>query len=341
MKVLVTGSAGFIGFHLVEKLVRQEGAEIVGIDTINDYYDVNLKYARLQQSGINQEYIRGNRPVQSSVYPNYTFYQVDISNYSVLCELFGKHAFDVVINMAAQAGVRYSIENPHAYIQANVVGFTNVLECCRHSGVKHLVYASSSSVYGMGNKIPFSEDDNTNYPVSIYAATKKSDELLAHSYSHLFQLPTTGVRLFTVYGPWGRPDMAPMLFAEAIMAGRPIRVFNHGEMSRDFTYVEDIVNGIVGVAGKAPGKDAVHPFYQLFNIGNSKPVELMDFISTLENAIGLKAQVEMLPMQPGDVPVTYADTGKLERCIQYKPKTTLGVGVPAFVDWFKAYKSRG
>ncbi|MDR2915243.1 MAG: GDP-mannose 4,6-dehydratase [Tannerella sp.] len=339
MKILVTGSAGFVGFHLVEKLVKLKDYEIIGIDNINDYYDINLKYARLEQSGIVGADIQEGKPVQSMKYPNYIFYRTDISEYDALIELFSKYSFDVVINMAAQAGVRYSIENPHAYIQSNIVGFTNILECCRHFGIKHLVYASSSSVYGVSNKIPFSEDDNTNYPVSIYAATKKSDELLAHSYSHLFNLPTTGVRLFTVYGPWGRPDMAPMLFAEAITADRPIRVFNNGEMSRDFTYVGDIVEGIVNIIGQAPGNDAEHPYYQLFNIGNSRPVELMQFISTLEKAIGREANIEMLPMQPGDVPVTYADTGKLERCIQYKPKTTIEDGIAAFIDWFKHWKT--
>lgn len=337
MRVLVTGSAGFIGFHLIEKLIKQEGAEVVGIDNINDYYDVNLKYARLEQSGICRDSIRINQPVQSSIYHNYVFYQTDISDYSALSEIFKKYSFDIVINMAAQAGVRYSIENPHVYIQSNVVGFTNILECCRHFEVKHLVYASSSSVYGFSNNVPFSEDDDTDYPVSIYAATKKSDELLAHSYSHLFRLPTTGVRLFTVYGPWGRPDMAPMLFAEAIMAGKSISVFNNGEMSRDFTCVDDIVDGIWGVMNKVPGEGLEHPFYQLFNIGNSRPVELMAFISALEKAIGLKANIKMSPMQPGDVPVTYADTRKLEQYIHYKPETRLEAGITAFVDWFKKY----
>ncbi|MDR0572449.1 MAG: GDP-mannose 4,6-dehydratase [Tannerella sp.] len=339
MKILVTGSAGFIGFHLVERLAKFKDSEIIGIDNINDYYDINLKYARLERSGIAKADIGTDRPVKSVKYHNYVFYRTDISDYAALSEIFRRYSFDVVVNMAAQAGVRYSIENPHAYIQSNIVGFTNILECCRHFGIKHLVYASSSSVYGVSNKTPFSEDDDTNYPVSIYAATKKSDELLAHSYSHLFRLPTTGVRLFTVYGPWGRPDMAPMLFAEAIMADRPIHVFNNGKMSRDFTYVDDIVDGIVNIIGKASGNNAEHPFYQLFNIGNSKPVKLMQFISTLEKAIGREANIEMFPMQPGDVPVTYADTGKLEQCIHYKPKTTIETGISAFIDWFKYWKS--
>lgn len=339
MKILITGSAGFIGFHLVKRLVTSSTIEIIGIDNINNYYDVNLKYARLQQCGIQKKDIRPNLPVQSHMHPNYLFYQSDISDYTTLHTIFSKNQIDIVINMAAQAGVRYSIENPHTYIQSNVVGFTNLLECCRHFSIKHLIYASSSSVYGVNNRIPFSEDDITDYPVSIYAATKKSNELLAHSYSHLFQLPTTGVRLFTAYGSWGRPDMAPMLFTEAIMANQPIKVFNHGEMSRDFTYIDDIVSGIVSLIEQAPSQQAIHPFYQLFNIGHSKPIELMQFISTLESCIGQKANIEMHPMQPGDVPVTYANTGKLEQQIHYSPQVSLQEGVSLFIDWFKNWKA--
>ncbi|MDR2919394.1 MAG: GDP-mannose 4,6-dehydratase [Tannerella sp.] len=339
MKILITGSAGFIGFHLVEKLVKTANVDIVGIDNINDYYDVNLKYARLQQTGIRKEDIHPDKPVQSILYPNYTFCQADISDYSILYTIFEKNQFDIVINMAAQAGVRYSIEHPATYIQSNVVGFTNILECCRHFHIKHLIYASSSSVYGVNNQVPFSEDDNTDYPVSLYAATKKSNELLAHAYSHLFQLPATGVRLFTVYGPWGRPDMAPMLFAEAITANQPIKVFNHGEMSRDFTYVNDIANGIISLIEQAPDQQTTHPFFQIFNIGHSEPVELMQFISTLENCIGRKANLEMYPMQPGDVPVTYADTGKLKQKINYKPQTSVEDGVSEFIKWFKLWKN--
>lgn len=338
MKILITGSAGFIGFHLVEKLVKAENIDIIGVDNVNDYYDVNLKFARLQQTGICKEDICLNKPVQSTLYSNYTFYQTDISDYPVLYSIFEKHQFDIVINMAAQAGVRYSIEHPETYIQSNVVGFTNMLECCRHFHIKHLIYASSSSVYGINNQIPFSEDANTDYPVSLYAATKKSNELLAHAYSHLFRLPATGVRLFTVYGPWGRPDMAPMLFAEAITANQPIKVFNHGDMSRDFTFINDIVNGIINLIAQAPDQHTTHPFYRIFNIGHSKPVELMQFISTLENCIGRKANLEMYPMQPGDVPVTYADTSKLEHIIHYKPQTSVEEGVSAFVSWFKTWK---
>lgn len=339
MKILITGSAGFIGFHLVKKLAETRDTEIVGIDNINDYYDVNLKYARLRQSGIRQQDIRQEQPVQSTIYPNYTFLQTDIAEYTSLYDIFKEHTFDMVINMAAQAGVRYSIENPQAYIRSNVTGFMNILECCRHFGIKHLLYASSSSVYGKNSRIPFSEDDNTDYPVSVYAATKKSNELLAHSYSHLFQLPTTGVRLFTVYGPWGRPDMAPMLFADAICSDKPIHVFNHGDMSRDFTYIDDIVSGITGLLPCAPDQNNTHPFYQLFNIGNSTPVCLLDFISTLEKAIGTKALLVMKEMQPGDVPTTYADTSKLECSINYKPATPLAKGIAEFVAWFKEGKA--
>lgn len=338
MKILITGSAGFIGFHLVEKIVKTGNTDIVGIDNINNYYDINLKLARLEQTGIRKEDMGINVPTPSIRYPNYTFYQTDISDYAVLRSIFEKHSFDIVIHMAAQAGVRYSIEHPNAYVQSNVVGFTNILECCRHMHVKHLIYASSSSVYGINNRIPFSEDANTDYPVSIYAATKKSSELMAHAYSHLFQLPTTGIRLFTVYGPWGRPDMAPMLFAEAIMANQPLNVFNHGVMLRDFTYVDDIVNGITGLIEQAPDQDATHPFYQILNIGHSKPVELMQFISTLENCIGQKAHIKMQPMQPGDVPVTYANTSRLEHLIHYKPHTSIEEGVSMFVNWFKSWK---
>lgn len=337
MKVLITGTAGFIGFHLVEKLVKHENTEIVGIDNINDYYDVNLKYARLAKCGIDRDSVCDNSLITSSVYPNYKFNKTDISDYQALSDLFRREQFDVVINMAAQAGVRYSIENPHAYVQSNITGFTNILECCRHNQVKHLIYASSSSVYGMNNSIPFSEDDNVTFPVSFYAATKKSNELMAHTYSHLFQLPTTGVRLFTVYGPWGRPDMAPMLFAKAIYDKKPIKVFNHGNMLRDFTYVDDIATGIIKLIDKLPDERSEQPFYTIFNVGNSTPVKLIDFITTLEEAIGRKAILEMLPMQPGDVEVTYADTAKLEKAVGYKPSTSLSEGINSFIDWYKLY----
>lgn len=337
MKVLVTGTAGFIGFHIVSGLVKRQDIEVVGIDCINDYYDVNLKYARLAESGIAKDAVKYGFVSGSAIYPNYKFCRLDLTDKQALDRLFEEQKFDVVINMAAQAGVRYSIENPQAYIQSNVVGFSNILECCRHHQIKHLIYASSSSVYGMNNKIPFSEDDNVSYPVSLYAATKKSNELMAHTYSHLFKLPTTGVRLFTVYGPWGRPDMAPMLFAKSIYNGSPIKVFNHGNMLRDFTYVGDIVDGIVRLIDKLPNEDSEQPYYQIFNIGNSQPVKLLDFIETLEKAIGKKANLEMLPMQPGDVEVTYADTSKLEKAINYKPSTSLEKGISSFITWYNSY----
>lgn len=335
MKILVTGAAGFIGFHIVEKLVNS-GNEVVGIDILNDYYDVNLKYDRLRESGIKMDSSSSGR-LQSTTYPNYSFEKIDIADSKLLINVFEKEAFDVVVHMAAQAGVRYSIENPQAYVQSNLVGFANVLECCRQFGVKHLVYASSSSVYGMNNDVPFSEDANVDYPVSFYAATKKSNELMAHSYSHLFGLPTTGLRLFTVYGPWGRPDMAPMLFAKAIYAGNPIRVFNNGDMLRDFTYVGDIVEGISRVMGKLPNEKDGHPYYRIMNIGCSNPVNLMDFIHTLEKQIGIAANLDMQPMQPGDVKVTYADTSELQKYTDFKPSVSLEVGIGKFVSWYRNY----
>lgn len=340
MKVLITGSAGFIGFHLAKQLAASGENEIVGLDIINDYYDVNLKYARLEESGIKREDIQWGVPAKSSVNPNYSFYRIDIADYPSLSKLFKEHSFDYVIHMAAQAGVRYSIDHPHAYIQSNIVGLTHILECCRHGKIKHLIYASSSSVYGENKKIPFAEDDRTDYPISLYAATKKSGELLAHSYSHLFHLPTTGVRLFTAYGPWGRPDMAPMLFAEAIFENRPIQVFNQGNMQRDFTFIDDITDGITSLLLQVPNEESPTPFYQLFNIGNSKPANLMDLITNLEKNIGKTAILDMQRMQPGDVPVTYADISRLYTHTGYTPSITLEEGIPAFVDWLKFYRLR-
>ncbi|MBI9035729.1 MAG: NAD-dependent epimerase [Bacteroidales bacterium] len=349
MKILVTGSAGFIGFHLVEALVKL-GHEVVGIDNINNYYDVKLKYARLEESGISRtdvdESMRHLSPessgsgsvecilVQSSKYNNYRFAKIDITDLPKLEELFTTENFTHVVNLAAQAGVRYSIENPHAYVQSNVVGYVNILECCRHNKIEHLVYASSSSVYGANSKIPFSEEDRVDQPVSLYAATKKSNELMAYTYSHLYDLPTTGLRFFTVYGPWGRPDMAPMLFASAITKGEPIKVFNNGDMQRDFTYVDDIVEGVVRCISSLPNKQ---PMADVFNIGNSKPVDLMEFILTMENCIGKEAEKVFMPMQDGDVKVTYADASKLSDIIAYKPEVTLRNGLGVFVDWFKLY----
>ncbi len=336
MKILVTGAAGFIGFHLVESLMQQNDVEVVGVDNINDYYDVNLKYDRLAESGISRDEVKTSETslieVQSKKNQNYKFFKLDITNLSLLNQLFENEQFDYVVNLAAQAGVRYSLENPHSYVQSNLVGFVNILECCRHYNIKHLVYASSSSVYGANAKIPFSEDDRVDNPVSLYAATKKSNELMAYTYSHLYNLPTTGLRFFTVYGEWGRPDMAPMLFANAISKNEPIKVFNNGNMQRDFTYIGDIVEGVGRCITSLPEKQ---PKADVFNIGNSNPVDLMEFIATMENCMGKEAQKKFMPMQDGDVKRTWADTQKLEDKVNYKPTTPLKVGIQNFVEWFK------
>jgi len=338
MKVLVTGAAGFIGFHLVERLMSL-GVETIGIDNINDYYDVNLKYNRLEESGISKAQISDEGYlVASAKYSKYRFAKVDITDIKKLENLFGEEKFTHVVNLAAQAGVRYSLENPHAYVQSNLVGFVNILECCRHYYIKHFVYASSSSVYGSNEKVPFSENDRVDHPVSLYAATKKSNELMAHSYSQLYKLATTGLRFFTVYGPWGRPDMSPMLFASAIETGRPLKVFNHGEMQRDFTYIDDIIEGVIRVTYKHPDITLSSPYCRILNIGNSKPVQLMEFISIMEFNMGKKAVKEFYPMQKGDVKVTYADTSQLEMLTGYKPKTSLNDGIKEFVSWYKLYK---
>jgi len=333
MNILVTGAAGFIGFHLVNALIKR-GDNVVGIDNLNDYYDVNLKYARLTACGIAKEKIQDDQVIISEINASYCFQKTDITNINALEVLFQTHRFDVVLHMAAQAGVRYSLENPHAYVQSNLVGFVNILECCRHHKIKHLVYASSSSVYGMNAKIPFSEDDQVDYPVSLYAATKKSNELLAHTYSHLYGLPTTGLRFFTVYGPWGRPDMSPMLFANAIYFGQPIKVFNSGDMQRDFTYIDDIIKGVLKASDRLPTINDQQPYYRIFNIGNSKPINLLQFIQTMEIKIGKKAKLEMYPMQPGDVKITYADCTKLNENTGYTPNTNLPDGLANFVDWY-------
>ncbi|WP_282039742.1 NAD-dependent epimerase [Saccharicrinis aurantiacus] len=335
MVILVTGAAGFIGFHLVEKLVK-EGHNIIGIDNINDYYDINLKYSRLSQSGIDRNLVEDDQSanlVLSNKYNNYQFAKMDLCDKSALESLFKKNNFTHVVNLAAQAGVRYSIENPDAYVQSNLVGFVNILECCRNYKIKHLVYASSSSVYGQNIKVPFSEHDQVDNPVSLYAATKKSNELMAHTYSHLYNFNTTGLRFFTVYGPYGRPDMAPMLFANAIKKGDAIKVFNNGEMERDFTYIDDIVEGVARVIKYDLSAD--DELYKVLNIGNSKPVKLFDFINIMEEAMGTEAQKVMYPMQDGDVKRTYADTTELEKLVGYKPKTSLKEGVGEFVKWFK------
>jgi UDP-glucuronate 4-epimerase len=334
MKILVTGAAGFIGYHLVEALLKKEN-EVVGIDNINDYYDVNLKHSRLRESGIDSTFITENKElIKSSIYSNYSFAKIDITDLIRLEELFKQEKFTHVVNLAAQAGVRYSLENPHAYIQSNVVGFVNILECCRHNKIEHLLYASSSSVYGANSKIPFSEDDRVDHPVSLYAATKKSNELMAYSYSHLYNLPTTGLRFFTVYGPWGRPDMAPMLFANAITKGESIKIFNNGEMQRDFTYIDDVVEGIVRSIAVLPRTE---PKADVFNIGNSKPVKLMDFISIMEDCIGKKALKQFLPMQDGDVKITYADTSLIQNEKGYSPNSDLKKGTNMFIKWFNEF----
>jgi UDP-glucuronate 4-epimerase len=337
MRILITGTAGFIGFHVVESLLKNKENLVIGIDNVNDYYDVNLKYSRLNTSGINKQNINEQTLVQSSKYANYHFQKVDITDLTTLEQLFEKEKFDIVINLAAQAGVRYSLENPHSYVQSNLVGFVNILECCRHNKIKHLIYASSSSVYGMNEKTPFSEDDRVDYPVSLYAATKKSNELLAHTYSHLYHLPTTGIRLFTVYGPYGRPDMAPMIFTDAIIKNRPIKVFNNGNMERDFTYIGDVVKRISSIISIRPSDTNSHPYYELLNLGNSEPIKLMDFIGEIEKKLGKKAVIEMLPMQPGDVKKTYADSSKLNNLVENNSYISIKEGLSIFIDWYKSY----
>ena len=330
-KILVTGAAGFIGFHLCSALLKL-GYEVYGIDNLNDYYEVTLKYNRLKILGIELENITLIE-FKSRTYKNFKFKPLDLIDDKLIDELFLKEKFDIVVNLAAQAGVRYSIENPKAYIQANVVGFMNILEACRYNKIKHLVYASSSSVYGNQEKVPFLETDRVDHPISLYAATKKSNELMAHVYSHLYGLKTTGLRFFTVYGPWGRPDMAPFLFTKAILEGKPIKVFNHGNLMRDFTYIDDIIEGIVGIIKTNETKN----IYQLFNIGNNNPVRLMDFINTIESACDKKAILEMFPMQEGDVYKTYANIDSLSEYCNYLPKVNLTDGVRNFVNWFISY----
>ncbi len=329
MKILVTGTAGFIGFHLTQKLLKR-GDTVVGLDNINDYYDVNLKYARLNELGIDRTDIEEKKLSLSSTYPKHKFIKANLEDAETMNKLFETEKFDAVCNLAAQAGVRYSIENPHAYIQSNVVGFMNILEACRNYGVKNLSYASSSSVYGLNKSQPFKTTDMTDTPVSLYAATKKSNELMAHTYSHLYNIQTTGLRFFTVYGPWGRPDMAPMLFTDAILNDRAIKVFNNGEMSRDFTYIDDIVDGIIKVIDNPSD-------YNVYNIGNNSPLPLMTFIETIEKALGKKAEKNFMPMQDGDVVSTYADVSGLIDDFGYKPDTKLKDGIDEFVKWYRKF----
>ncbi|MBW4496562.1 MAG: NAD-dependent epimerase [Oscillatoria princeps RMCB-10] len=331
-RILVTGAAGFIGFHLSQRLLAR-GDEVVGVDNLNDYYDVSLKKDRLSQL---------------EEHSGFSFHKLDLADRASMEQLFSEHRFDAAVNLAAQAGVRYSLKNPHAYTDSNLVGFAHILEGCRHSGVKHLVFASSSSVYGANTKIPFSVHDLADHPVSLYAATKKANELMAHSYSHLYGLPATGLRFFTVYGPWGRPDMALFLFTKAILAGKQIDVFNFGQMRRDFTYIDDIIEGVVRVvdkipepnpawSGNTPDPATSKAPYKIYNIGNNQPVGLLQVIEVLENCLGVKAEKNMLPLQPGDLPVTCADISALVRDVGFQPSTPIEVGIERFVAWYRSY----
>ncbi|WP_298535147.1 NAD-dependent epimerase [uncultured Algibacter sp.] len=334
--ILVTGAAGFIGFH-ISKLLLKKGYRVVGLDNINDYYDVNLKFSRLKELGIN----KNEASIFNTLSDNngaFSFIRMNLEDREALPKLFESKKIDVVCHLAAQAGVRYSLENPETYVDSNIVGFLNILECCRNYKTRHLVYASSSSVYGLNKKIPFSTSDSVDNPISIYAATKKSNELMAHTYSHLFKIPTTGLRFFTVYGPWGRPDMAMFLFTDAIINNRPIKVFNYGNMERDFTYVNDIVEGMLRII-EHPAEDRVkkNEFYKVYNIGNNKSVKLMDFIKEIEFNLDVDAKMNMLPIQPGDVERTWADVDDLIKDYAYKPNTSIKEGIREFVNWYKEY----
>lgn len=332
MKILVTGSAGFIGFHLTRRLLM-DGAEVVGLDNLNDYYSVALKEARLAELGVRNVPTEKTALVKSGRFPNFEFVRMDLQDREALPKLFGQYEFDCVVNLAAQGGVRFSTENPFAFIDSNLVGFANLLECCRHHHVRHFVYASSSSVYGGNTKTPFSEEDRVDAPVSLYAATKKADELMATAYSKLYDMACTGLRFFTVYGPWGRPDMAPMLFADAILNGKEIKVFNLGDLYRDFTYVDDVVEGVCRVMQTLPEPQEDGRRHKVYNIGCSRPVKLMDFIDVMERAFGREAKKVFLPMQPGDVYQTYADTSALERDFGYKPRIGVEEGIRRFAEW--------
>jgi UDP-glucuronate 4-epimerase len=347
LKILVTGTAGFIGYHLAERLASR-GDEVVGLDNINDYYDQRVKYGRLALSGIDRNEIDYNRLVSSSKHRGYRFVKLDLEDRENIDRLFREERFDAVCNLAAQAGVRYSLTNPGAYISSNITGFLNLLEACRHNGVGNLCYASSSSVYGLNETQPFSVHHNVDHPVSLYAASKKSNELMAHTYSHLFGLSTTGLRFFTVYGPWGRPDMALFLFTKAALEGLPIDVYNFGDMQRDFTYIDDIVEGVVRVidhpaqpnpawSGASPDPGSSSAPYRIYNIGNNQPVRLMDFISAIEKALGITIEKNMLPIQPGDVPSTYADVSDLVQEFGYRPETPIQEGVDRFIAWYREF----
>ena len=346
MKILVTGTAGFIGYHLSKKLIER-GDTVIGVDQINDYYDIELKYSRLKDLGIEKDNIIEGNKITSSLYDNHSFYKGNLEDKDFIDAVIKNEKPDAVCNLAAQAGVRYSLKNPQAYIDSNIVGFINILEACRHNGVENLSYASSSSVYGLNKSLPFSTKDNVDHPVSLYAASKKSNELMAHTYSHLFGIRTTGLRFFTVYGPFGRPDMALFLFAKAALENGTIDVFNHGEMVRDFTYVDDIVQGVINVIDNpaksskdfdtTPNPNTSSAPYRLYNIGNNNPVKLMDFITAIEKKIGKTVKKNFMEIQPGDVPQTYADVTDLERDFNYKPNTSIDFGISKFIDWYKEY----
>lgn len=347
MKILVTGAAGFIGSHLALRLLFR-GDEVVGLDSINDYYDVNVKYGRLERAGVVRDAISYGQLQRSISQPNYRFIQLRLEDKAALDEFFENEKFDAVCNLAAQAGVRYSLVNPQAYIDSNIVGFLNILEACRHCNVNNLCFASSSSVYGLNESLPFSTTHNVDHPISLYAASKKSNELMAHTYAHLFGIRTTGLRFFTVYGPWGRPDMALFLFTKAALAGEPIEVFNNGEMTRDFTYIDDIVEGVIRVidnpaspdiawSGKSPNPGSSSAPYRIYNIGNNNPVPLMDFIGAIEKALGLSIEKEFVPLQAGDVPSTYADVADLVEDLDYQPTTPVQEGIDRFVAWYREF----
>lgn len=347
MKILVTGAAGFIGSYVCKRLLDR-GDVVVGLDNINTYYDVSLKYGRLSTLGIQQEHVDWYRFIESNLFENFRFVRMNLEDKQVMQMLFANECFDKVVNLAAQAGVRYSLENPYAYVESNIDGFLNVLEGCRHYQVKHLVYASSSSVYGLNGKVSFSEKDSIAHPVSLYAATKKSNELMAHTYSHLYGIPSTGLRFFTVYGPWGRPDMSPFLFTDAMLHGHAIKVFNHGDMLRDFTYIDDIVESVLRVidhipvsnshwSAQAPDPSSSTAPYKIYNIGNSHPVKLMDFIQAIEEAIGHPAEKVYLPMQPGDVYQTNADTTALQQELGFKPNKPIKEGVRETIEWYRSF----